>query len=218
MNNTYTHLEVEAALCIWECLDARSTNQLEHPSLAAYRSSVGTAELRHLSIRLAAYCLAIYNRLPDTLTDGLAYDWEIIPALLDTIDWTRIPELPTLEDALNSAKVGLRRLRKSSFRQPDRVPQLAGAPIMPPAEKPARALQRRVFDKQFKPMALRHGDVLRESLPAHPHEHHWWTAVPALREGDWHIHAGIFLRDGHFYIKCRNPWGGRAEDQPVYVL
>jgi hypothetical protein len=91
---TYSHLQVEAALCIWEEIIERTAKRRdsEHAALIAYRKNCGTGALRHESITLAAYCLAVYDLLPEHARDGYPYDWEIIPAILDTIDWSIGPQ------------------------------------------------------------------------------------------------------------------------------
>jgi hypothetical protein len=94
-NAEYSHLQVEAALCIWESLmrDYDATPFGAETEFATYWREHGTVHMRHLSIALADYCLAVYDALPGDVRDGCPYDWEIIPAILATIDWNIGPDL-----------------------------------------------------------------------------------------------------------------------------
>jgi hypothetical protein len=83
----YTHLEVEAALCVWEwindvTLDDTPQNRKEWVEL---REGVGSVELRHQSIVLGKWCLKIYDILiecDEEFFHSMAYDWEVIPMML----------------------------------------------------------------------------------------------------------------------------------------
>lgn len=59
----------------------------DYAELVAYRHVHGTVALRHSCIEIADYCLAVYDKLPNHTKDGFSYDWDIIPAIIDTIDW-----------------------------------------------------------------------------------------------------------------------------------
>jgi hypothetical protein len=107
-NPEYSHLQVEAALCIWESLmrDYDATPFDTETPFATYWREHGTVHMRHLSIALAGYCLAVYDALPADARDGRPYDWEVIPAILDTIDWSIGPDirLPAGEAAILAAR------------------------------------------------------------------------------------------------------------------
>jgi hypothetical protein len=101
---TYTALQVEAALCVWEQLnewtlgtDAEIETLKEaakddpHGTAAIrlewieMREGCGSAEMRSQSIVLGLWCLEIYDLL--TANDReffswYSYDWEVIPAML----------------------------------------------------------------------------------------------------------------------------------------
>jgi hypothetical protein len=99
----YSLLQVEAALCIWEKL-LRDYDAIPFGAdipFGSYWRARGTAAMRHFSIALADYCLAVYDALTDDDKYGRPYDWEIIPAILDTLDWAVGPEirLPPAEAA-----------------------------------------------------------------------------------------------------------------------
>jgi hypothetical protein len=96
----FTYLEVEAALCVWECLNdwtllahgdvhAAAINDEDDnikTDWIALRENVGSAEMRHQSIPLGQWCLKVYDICtkhdPDFF-DGVAYDWEVIPLILE---------------------------------------------------------------------------------------------------------------------------------------
>jgi hypothetical protein len=84
----YTHLEMEAGLCVWECLcewTLHETISQHHKDWVELREGIGSVELRHQSIVLGQWCLKIYNictRHNRSFFDGSAYDWEVIPMIL----------------------------------------------------------------------------------------------------------------------------------------
>lgn len=87
-SSTYSNEQVEAALCIWEELDRRTRNEPEeYTALTDWRDDHGTSALRCVAIELVDHVEAIYHSLPAEEWDGLAYDWEIVPAILDFVHW-----------------------------------------------------------------------------------------------------------------------------------
>jgi hypothetical protein len=87
-SGAYSYDQVEAALCVWEELDRRTRIDAdEHPALTEWRDEHGTSALRRVAIGLADHVEAIYQALPAEEWDGLAYDWEIVPAVLDFVHW-----------------------------------------------------------------------------------------------------------------------------------
>lgn len=96
---------IDTALCVWEHLLERS---LTDPDIRHFRTDIGTAELRIAAIRLAEFCVEVYNRLPHAMTYGHTYDWDIIPAIMDTIDWRARPlDLPDTNTAAETVKDAL---------------------------------------------------------------------------------------------------------------
>lgn len=153
----YTHLQMEAALCIWESLDARSQDEGEYPAVAAFRQTHGTAEFRHMAVLLVPYCLNIYHAMPKRLVEGLAYDWDVIPAILDSVDWRNMPTLPEIAhgaDFTRKALAELQRARKPAGKPKDTPPENAGAPVMPPSPPRKRALPFKVFKERFLPITV----------------------------------------------------------------
>lgn len=85
-------------MCIWEELDERSRGPRSQPRFERWRQNYGTSALRNQALALIAYCEAMYYALPVEEWDGIAYDWEIIPYLLDFVVVDRdelVPVLPT---------------------------------------------------------------------------------------------------------------------------
>ncbi|SDK43496.1 hypothetical protein [Bradyrhizobium ottawaense] len=98
----FTNLEMEAALCVWECLnewtlgteeqvEAMRVNCEEHSHEALrlewieMREATGSGEMRSQSILLGKWCLEIYDILTKRNEDFFgywSYDWEVIPAML----------------------------------------------------------------------------------------------------------------------------------------
>lgn len=94
----FTHLEVEAALCVWEHL-LECCNPLSprfDDNINTVWGHLGAFEFRHASMELGRYCLKVYDLIPEDVRAGHAYDWDIIPAILGTIDWATgyTPTLP----------------------------------------------------------------------------------------------------------------------------
>lgn len=83
----YTHLEMEAALCVWEQIcDWTLLAQATRPEWVALRENVGSAEMRHQSIEIGKWCLEIYDILTKhdaEFFEAMAYDFEVIPMMLD---------------------------------------------------------------------------------------------------------------------------------------
>lgn len=83
----YSHLEMEAALCVWECLIEWTLGDAaeHHSDWVELREGIGSVELRHQSMALGKWCLKIYDictaHYPDFF-EGSAYDWEVIPMIL----------------------------------------------------------------------------------------------------------------------------------------
>ncbi|RWH50255.1 MAG: hypothetical protein E5V72_25250 [Mesorhizobium sp.] len=82
----YSHLEMEAALCVWEHL-CEITVATDKPDKVwmEYRQGVGSVELRHYSIDIGIWVLKVYDLLPEWFRAIGSYDWEIIPAIVSEI-------------------------------------------------------------------------------------------------------------------------------------
>lgn len=89
-SSTYSVLQAEAALCIWEELDRRTCPMSPNrcAELIRWREDHGSYALRHAALGLAGDVETLYDALPTEEWDGLAFDWEIIPAILDWVVWS----------------------------------------------------------------------------------------------------------------------------------
>ncbi|RWP44344.1 MAG: hypothetical protein EOR04_05325 [Mesorhizobium sp.] len=83
----YSHLEMEAALCVWEhlCEITVVGDQPASPAWMEYREIIGSVELRHESIEIGKWVLQVYDLLPEWYRAIGAYDWEIIPAIVSCL-------------------------------------------------------------------------------------------------------------------------------------
>jgi len=86
----FTFLEMEAALCVWECISewtlSDCINGPGRPEWIELREDVGSAELRHQSITLGKWCVKVYDictKHDKDFFDGVSYDWEVIPLIMD---------------------------------------------------------------------------------------------------------------------------------------
>jgi hypothetical protein len=81
---TYTTIEVEAALCLWEAaLDLREKCK----PLATVWDGVGAFEMRHRVMALVPHAERIWAALGDAQHD-IVYDWEFCPLIIsDCFDW-----------------------------------------------------------------------------------------------------------------------------------
>ena len=87
---SYSILQVEAALCMWEHLDQLAQDHTS-PAVARriaaeLRETYGTVELRHACIHAAEPFLYLYDcciAVEPDLFDGHAYDWDVVPAFVN---------------------------------------------------------------------------------------------------------------------------------------
>jgi len=145
--DTFTPLELEAALCVWEWIDSRSVGLTDdvRADVLSLRQAIGTVELRSRCGHIGRYCLKVYDHIPEAARDGHAYDWEVIPAILETFDWVRTTEPPHPPE--QCALLVTHALTSASRNTPGAVqPQPASAPYIPPAKDlitPLRDMQLR---------------------------------------------------------------------------
>lgn len=82
VDDFFTTLEMEAALCVWEWINEITViPAVPDPEWMGYRENIGSVELRHESMKIGRWCLAVYEHLPEWYCASGAYDWEIIPAI-----------------------------------------------------------------------------------------------------------------------------------------
>ena len=99
----FNYLEVEAALCVWECINEWTLllGDTGKPDWIELREGVGSVELRHQSIAIGQWCLKVYDLCtkddPDFF-DAASYDWEVIPMILGhAMPKENMVELPDVE-------------------------------------------------------------------------------------------------------------------------
>lgn len=79
-----THLQCEAALCIWEAMLENVVRQ--SPQLKRAFETYGTVEMRHCAIRLAPLACKVWDLMTeDEQQDLIPYDWEFIPKFVRTV-------------------------------------------------------------------------------------------------------------------------------------
>ena len=92
----YSAAEMQAALCVWEAmLDKRmSSKEPESPFMRTWDNS-GAHEMRDLATEIAVWIEALFEGSErgdmshpwNALCDALSFDWEIVPAVIDMIEW-----------------------------------------------------------------------------------------------------------------------------------
>lgn len=92
----YTELEAEAALCLWEAMieakieaekRADYGDGVTSDLLSAWEDS-GSMFMRQEALRLAHVVCETFDLIPADVRDGHPYDWEVVPAILDTFRWS----------------------------------------------------------------------------------------------------------------------------------
>lgn len=103
---TFTSLEMEAALCVWEEIltyrmqawerDPENKNfKPDLPPLSAWHKAlddayegVGSSAMRFVSIAAGKIVLAVHDHMTDLGYELVgAYDWEFVPAVVAVLDW-----------------------------------------------------------------------------------------------------------------------------------
>jgi hypothetical protein len=90
---TFSYLEMEAALCIWECIESWTGGDNPREDWEKLRGEVGSASLRSASIELAPWLLSVFDictKADRDFFDGIAYDWEVVPMIMNHIDPAKI--------------------------------------------------------------------------------------------------------------------------------
>jgi len=106
----YSNLELEAALAVWEFIvervgfgnGAQPGTSSWDVDLVEYKEGVGTVELRTQVAPIAAWCLRVYEAMTPDETGGVAYDWEVIPAIVRHVRFGN--HKPCLPDILLTAQ------------------------------------------------------------------------------------------------------------------
>jgi len=79
----YTH---ETCMCVWEEVLRRATSP-DYPGMQNLISDVGTASLRLNCVDAARFVDAVYEALSPDKRDAEAFDWDLVPVILDFVEW-----------------------------------------------------------------------------------------------------------------------------------
>jgi hypothetical protein len=79
----FNSCEVEAALCVFEWMMASHT-------MTPWFEGTGWAAMRSVAADVGVWCNSLYEHLPKKWVEGRAWDWDIIPAMLDQLDWNKV--------------------------------------------------------------------------------------------------------------------------------
>ena len=84
----FTHLEMEAALCIWEWINDVTLSDTDQKIdvWATYREGVGCMELRSASSNIyAGWLLKVYDicQTAGEPFDCMSYDWDVVPLIME---------------------------------------------------------------------------------------------------------------------------------------
>lgn len=94
----YSHLEMEAALCVWEHINETTLEDCKDVDCkwTKLRQDVGSVEMRHASVEIGKWCLQIYDLCVDadrTIFDSMSYDWEVIPLIFSHLQYGGFPTI-----------------------------------------------------------------------------------------------------------------------------
>lgn len=89
---TYTDMQCETAQIVWEVmLDTRKPGTL----MDAAWNDTGTYAMRGAARSIALQIEHEWQQVSEDQRDGLAFDWEVVPAVLDITEW--IADAPQIE-------------------------------------------------------------------------------------------------------------------------
>ena len=80
----YNQQEAEAMLCLWEAMLEERDNC---PALQIEFDTHGTVFMRFEAMHLAQRYLKVWEQFTPDERDGITYDWEFWPAVVNTHDW-----------------------------------------------------------------------------------------------------------------------------------
>lgn len=87
MTQTYTHLHMEAATCLWEAMLENREDTEGYPGLDEAFDFLGTVEMRHMAIALADDVLKVWDSMTeDEKEKCIPYDWEFVPEFLKHVE------------------------------------------------------------------------------------------------------------------------------------
>lgn len=87
--DSYTTLQMEAALCAWEWM----CENREHELLKPHFEGHGSGAMRHCSMQAGDIALRVHVHMESQGYEFAdAYDWEFVPGVLLRLDWQRLVE------------------------------------------------------------------------------------------------------------------------------
>ena len=124
-DKTFTYLEVEAALCIWEWINDVTLGDERYiiKDWKDLRDSVGSLEMRHTSaITYAPWLLKVYDICTADKRDPffcMSYDWEVVPLIMQQCLKDGEPALAAedLPEPVSVARAVVERLNKRAWLQ-----------------------------------------------------------------------------------------------------
>jgi hypothetical protein len=97
---------------------------------------------------------------------------------------------------------------------------LATAPVLPPGHSYVRARSWKAFQTTFAPVEVRSGSYLvePEDVPKGASFRDWWTVVDYDPTSNRLYLVPGFARANRLgFVQCLRPWGGNADDHPLYL-
>lgn len=204
--NEPPHETLHTALCIWEVLSERSHDAVLHPEVTRRREDIGVVAFRESVAILVPYVEAVYALLDEETRESFAFDFDIVPAILDTLQWDCEPFI--VRDTADAA-AGVTRLL-STPPLPDPVP-------VPADPKPPYTRSNALFEELFQPIERNDGQILWQhgAIPSDADARYWWSVVEG-DSGAWYISPGFRVVNRLGYIRCRVPRAGDEADYPEY--
>lgn len=86
---TFTTLQMEAALCAWEWM----CENRDHELLKEYFEGLGSAAMRHCAMQAGDIALRVHEHMESQGYEFMnAYDWEFVPEVLRRLDWDKLTD------------------------------------------------------------------------------------------------------------------------------
>lgn len=97
-DNRVTWLQAETAIALFDAINEatigeEAKDEIER-KIRAWRDNFGTANIRYYCIELAQVVESVWASLPESLTDGIAWDFEWIPQMVATWEFDANQESP----------------------------------------------------------------------------------------------------------------------------
>jgi hypothetical protein len=94
------------------------------------------------------------------------------------------------------------------------------APVLPPEHSFARARSWKIFRRTFHPLEVTPDSFMLqpEDIPEHADPREWWTVVDYAPDTPrLYLTAGFTRANRLGVVRCLHPWGGNADDHPLYI-